>query len=249
MFVFVISMLLSISLSFPTEDFIKNYPTSFTTNNRVLGMVLTFNLVHIDPLIMILNEYVSMCEGGWEPTIVIFTVVNWSQQLRRLMRQKVYCYRTQSFIPIITSVHDSNVGTGLGAQHRVYMAEHLDSFDVFIYHEDDIVVKFGHLIAYLQETKTLHTIAPENGLHSSLIGFQRYRRLFKGDGHSPYGEQDVIEQELLEEMPDFHPVCISDKPYLHVHGNIHQAMWILTKSQVSMLQEKCSFLNQSSASR
>ena len=38
-------------------------------------------------------------------------------------------------------------------------------------------------------------------------------------------------------------------PYIHITGNLHQAMWIFTREQVHMLQEKCSFLNQSSPSR
>jgi hypothetical protein len=63
------------------------------------------------------------------------------------------------------------------------------------------------------------------------------------------GEQDIFEQDLMEETPNFRPTCISDSPYLVVEGNIHQAMWILIREQVDTLQGKCSFLNQSSPSR
>jgi hypothetical protein len=31
-------------------------------------------------------------------------------------------------------------------------------------------------------------------------GFQRYRRLYRGDIHTPYSENDIIEQELMEEV-------------------------------------------------
>lgn len=236
-------------LSYHHEDFVKNYPVAHTSHNKVMGLVLAYNLIHIDPIILILNEYLSMCEAGWDPTVVIFTTVQWSERLHRLFRQKMFCYRTGQFVPIMTSQHDPSIGLALGAQHRTFMAQHLDKFDVFIYHEDDIVVKLSHLVAYLNETRALHQLLPMGGMNDNLIGFQRFRRIFKVDGHSPYGEQDVLEQELLEEMPDFVPICITDKPYLVVRGNIHQAMWILTRSQVEMLQDKCSFLNQSSPSR
>jgi hypothetical protein len=53
----------------------------------------------------------------------------------------------------------------------------------------------------------------------------------------------------MEETPNFRPTCIANSPYLVVEGNIHQAMWILTREQVETLQGKCSFLNQSSPSR
>lgn len=246
---FVIGLLSERCWSYKSEDFVKNYPAPHTAHNKVMGLILAFNLIHIDPLIMIFNEYLSMCEAGWDPTVVVFTTVKWTPQLSRLFRQKMYCYQKGGFVNMVTSVHDPSIGLGLGAEHRQYMGQHLGQFDVFIYHEDDIVVKLSHLAGYMNETKTLHQLMPTNGLQEHLIGFQRFRRLFKGDGHAPYNEQDVIEQELLEEMPDFRPVCIQQKPYLHVHGNIHQAMWILTQQQVLMLQEKCTFLNQSSPSR
>eukprot|EP01034_Spumella_vulgaris_P033221 gene33221-40991_t len=55
--------------------------------------------------------------------------------------------------------------------------------------------------------------------------------------------------DLMEETPAFKPACVEGAPYLKVEGNIHQAMWVLTRSQVNLLQHKCSFLNQSSPSR
>jgi len=70
----------TISIEAKVEDFLgdaqlKNYPKPFTANNRILGMVLTYNTDHIDPLMLIFNEYVSMCEAGWNPTIVLFSIV------------------------------------------------------------------------------------------------------------------------------------------------------------------------------
>lgn len=80
----------------------------------------------------------------------------------------------------------------------------------------------------------------------SYQGFQRYRRLGFSAGQS---EKEVFEEELMEEVPQFKPICIEEQPYLVVHGNIHQAMWIFTKQQVLMLEEKCAFLEQNNPSR
>ena len=44
-------------------NFTENYPTAYSKNNRIIGFLLTYDLDHIDPLMIILNEYVSMCEG------------------------------------------------------------------------------------------------------------------------------------------------------------------------------------------
>lgn len=227
------------------------FPAENTPENRVLGLILAYNFDHIDPLLLILNEYVSMCEGGWAPTVVLFTVVNWSKRLKRYLSYNTYCYRTASSIPIRYHLAPESISIGLGALHRRVVADELNNFDVFVYHEDDIVFKHTHLQGYLWESKRLHQAAPEDGLAHHCIGFQRYRRLLRtGDiHHTAYGETDIIEQNLLEEMPAFQRICLGDVPYLKVLGNIHQAIWILTKDQVNMLQERCQFLNQSSPSR
>jgi hypothetical protein len=200
---------------------------------------------------MILHQYQAMCEGGWSPTIVFHTTVVWSNSLRRFLRQKTFCYRTNSSIPILFELSSPSVGTALAAEHRKTLIRELDNHDVFIYHEDDIIFKYSHLVAYLYETKRLHHLLPDNGLRDHVIGFQRYRRLWRGEqGHrSSYGEQDIFEQENMEETPNLSHMCIGDTPYLAVSGNTHQAMWIFTREQVNLLQEKCQFLNHSSPSR
>lgn len=228
------------------DPLMHKYPTPFTSHNKVLSMVLAFNLGHFDSLLLIINEYLSMCESGWDPTIAIFTGMKWPKGLRRFIRQKTFCYRTQSPLEVNIYEHDPKIGIGLGAEHRKHLANEVYNFDFFIYHEDDIVIKHSQIMAYLYETKKLHKLSPQDGLRDNCIGFQRYWKL---PSIESYGEADVLETELLEEMPNFSPICIQNSPYLHVGGNIHQAMWMFTKAQVLMLQDKCMFLNQSNPSR
>eukprot|EP01036_Dinobryon_divergens_P029057 gene29057-38109_t len=229
----------------------NSYPTAYSNHNRVLGMILAFNYDHIDPLNLIMGQYQSMCEGGWYPTVAVFTTANWSDTMKRYFRQRTFCYRINASIPIIVDVHPPSIGFGLGAEHRRFMGSQLDSHDVFIYHEDDILVKHSHLVAYLAETKKLRIGLGDSAIKDYSIGFQRYRRLVRSPNHHAInsGEQDIFEQDLMEETPNFRPTCIANSPYLVVEGNIHQAMWILTREQVETLQGKCSFLNQSSPSR
>ena len=239
----------SYGLRVQATNIVENYPTAHTKHNRIMSFILSFAYDHIDPLTLILNEYVSMCEGGWDPTIVLFTTTNWTDSMHRYMRQKSYCYRTEASIPIRLDVHDKSVGTGLAAMHKRILGEELHNFDYFVYHEEDMVFKYSHLVGYLNETRKLHELLPDNGLHDYVIGFQRYRRILRGDIHGGYGETDIFEQDILEEMPEFTPICIKDTPYLQVTGNTHQAIWAFTKGQLLMLQDKCNFLNHTSASR
>lgn len=200
---------------------------------------------------MILNEYLNMCEGGFMPTVILHTTVEWSPSLMRLMAQKSFCYRTNASVPIYLDMSDPSIGTALSAVHRKTLKKQLHDYDLFIYHEDDIIVKHSHVVAYLQETKVLHNLLPDDGLYNSVVGFQRYRRILRGAAshRGNYGEQDIYEQENMEEVPNLNAICIKDSPYLQVGGNTHQAMWMFTREQIIMLHEKCGFLDHNSPSR
>lgn len=200
---------------------------------------------------MILNEYLAMCEGGWNPTVVLHTTVEWSPSLLRMMRQKTFCYRINSSFPITLDMSDKSIGTALSAVHRETLKKQLHNYDLFIYHEDDIIVKNSHVVGYLHETKMLHHLLPENGLQDHVIGFQRYRRVLRpGEHHrGNFEEIEIYEQENMEEVPNLDQICVKDTPYIKVSGNTHQAMWMFTKQQILMLHDKCGFLDHKSASR
>ena len=85
----------SLSESEPEPD-----PAPHTPYNRVLGLICSYNYGHIDPLTLILNEYLYMCEGGWDPVIALFTTERWTSKIKRLYADKLYCYRTNSSVEI-----------------------------------------------------------------------------------------------------------------------------------------------------
>lgn len=236
--------------SMEVSEMMKNYPQAHSVNNRILGLILAFNLDHLDPLVLITNEYVSMCESGWKPTMVLFTTVTWSPDLHQYLRYKTFCYRINDYLDIRYSTHDKSEGTNLASFHRAYIAGEIDNFDLFAYHEDDIILKNSHLSAYLSETKNIYDASPET-LSSSLIGFQRYRRFLRSSGEyeNTYSDQDIIETDLLEETPTFQQICVNNTRLIHVKGNTHQGMWVLTQGQIRMLEERCNFTSYSSPSR
>ena len=208
------SGLFSIVLIYALGDsIVANYPTPNTEHNRIIAFVLNFNFKHIDPLLLIFNEYVSMCEGGWEPTVVLHTTVNWTSTMHRYFRQRTYCYRKGASINIRLDVHDSSVGTGLAMKHKAILQQEINNHEFFVYHEDDIIFKYSHLVGYLHETKKLHDLNPESELQSSVIGFLRYRRDLRAELQSVFQEQDIFEQEMLD-------TCVKDEPYLLLTGTL-----------------------------
>eukprot|EP01035_Chromulina_nebulosa_P000016 gene16-28_t len=92
-------------------------------------MILSHNLGHIDPLVLTINEYVSMCESGWVVVIGIFTATHWSPALVRYFRQRSFCYRTNSTLPILIFESESNISTSLAAEHRKYVAREFHNYD------------------------------------------------------------------------------------------------------------------------
>lgn len=213
------SVVLSLLLIYGrSESIVENFPAPNTNHNRIMAFILNFNFDHIDPLLLIFNEYVSMCEGGWEPTIILHTTVNWTSTMHRYFRHRTYCYRKGASINIRVDVHDESVSVGLSMKHKAILQQEIDNHDFFVYHEDDIIFKYSHLVAYLNETKTLHNLNPETELQSSVIGFLRYRRELRTELQTAFLEKDIFEQEWLEERPDIRPKCIKDEPYLLLTG-------------------------------
>lgn len=215
-----------------------------------------------------------MCEGGWEPTIEFITTVHVSDVLLRFMQQKAYCYRIDAPINITMHIpenasmdHNKISGLLLADVSRSLLARALNKHNVFIYQEDDIMLQYNHLTAYLTETRrfmnlfkhanesALSTVNKKKyyGMYDHCFGFQRYRRKLKTfeNRNFPMSDKDIIHQELLDEVPLFKPVCILGHPYVkvtshhsHAMTNPHQAMFILTRQQILIMQEKCKFLNQ-----
>jgi hypothetical protein len=218
-------------------------------------MILSFDLTHSDAVELILSEYLSMCEAGWDVTLMFYTTELWASELLTLMRRRTFCYRISDSIGLKFSVHPKSLGTSLSAQHRAELRNHLQFYDIFVYHEDDIIFKFKHLVAFVEETRLLQKILPRTEWINYCVGFLRYRRIMRHDAeiHSQiWSATDVIEQDMLEELPNLRQICLGPElstAYLLAEGNTHQAMWLLTRDQIEGLHEKCGFLNQTSASR
>ena len=157
------------------DPIVETWPRPFSPYNRIMAFVLSYDFGHMDPLLLILNEYISICEGGWNLTVVISTTANWTPTLHRYISEKVYCYRIGAEIPIRWDFHPANVSTALSAVHRNILGQELHNYDLFFYHEDDMIFKYAHIVGFLGETLRTHQLLPANGLRDHTIGFQRYR--------------------------------------------------------------------------
>jgi hypothetical protein len=231
-----------------------DFPEPFSSANKVLSMVVAFSLSRMDPLFHIIRGQQSMCEGGWDVSLVIFTAREVSPALERYLETRLYCHRIQKHITLIISKHDPTVQINLVEEMKDYMKSVWQQYDVYMYMEEDVIVEHQHLVGYLAETQKLWALLGKEKAQSQYsIGFQRYRRHLVSMEKNKVRRSDaeLLEQEFLEEVPLFYPVCLEGQPYMHVRGNkrtpaanVYQAMWILTKEQVAVLQGTCKFLDQ-----
>lgn len=89
---FTIFSLFTVAITSVTSH---EWPSPFTNNNRVLSLLLSYGFMRFDPILEILREYRTMCNAGWDPTVVIFTASEVSERMIRYLNNKVYCHRTE----------------------------------------------------------------------------------------------------------------------------------------------------------
>jgi hypothetical protein len=240
----ILILWLLVPLIFGLDKYLIDFPEPNTAHNRIFIQILHFDLHHMDSLELNLNEYLSMCEAGWNPSILIHTCGNYTNTVLKYIMDRTFCYRTKSFLPIKIRQYDSDIGVWLAAPHRLVAKEHINDFDFFIYMEDDMIFRYTMLTAFLHETKILQRVLPENGLADYCIGFQRFKR--SHHAKKEYVDGDNVVAEYLEELPKFDHICMNDEPYVVCHereDGVHQAIWSLTKQQLLTLQDRCNYLN------
>jgi len=194
---------------------------------------------HIQSMLMIMQEYRSVCEGGADVSIVLFTTLR-DENARRLKRhllENAFCYRVGYHLNLTLATHSPSTSIFLSEEHRKHIPNDLENFDIFIYQEDDILLQLPHIVSFLSETEKLRILGGPETLHQYNFGFQRFRRTVS--------KKMSLDGEYLEETPFFDPICIHGRPYFSVIGNPHQGMWILTREQLRALISKCKFNEQS----
>lgn len=237
-------ILLTASVSLALDKYLVDFPEPYTDHNRIHIQILNFDFHHIDSLNLNLNEILSMCEGGWDPTILIYSCANYSDTIMKYIVEKSFCYRTQTYIPIHVRQYDAGVGIWLSAPHRIVAKDLINNFDFFVYIEDDMIFRYTLLTAFLEETKMLQAVLPENGLADYCIGYQRFKKKHHKKGEYLDGENVIVEH--VDELPTFDHICLQDIPYVTCHAveeGVHQAMWSLTRQQILTLQDRCQYLD------
>ena len=52
--------------------------------------------------------------GGWDPTIVISTAIEWGQNVRWFIKYRTFCYRKNDYIEVRYDRYPKEIGFALG---------------------------------------------------------------------------------------------------------------------------------------
>jgi len=126
-------------------------------------------------------------------------------------------------LKIVKHFYPKDIGHFLTHTHKQIFTQNIETFDYFLYIEDDILLKESSVDLFMEESKTL----PPN----FVCGFLRYE--YKNDGEYSYlidchpehsvhrGGQGIIRNNYQ----------ITGNDYLELH-NVHQGCYLLSKVQL-----------------
>ena len=231
---------------------INSFPDLKSENNSLLAFIHAFDFLHLDPLLITLIEYVSLCESGWNVSIIIVSTKIWKSALQTSMRSKAFCYRSRSSIPIRYMVHQPGQNeTEYSILHSDILLNEIQNYDVFIYHNDDVLFRHAHIIAYYYESKKLLSYN-EKIVNDYIISFQRYfyrSRKLDEIKAIDWTEKDILQQHFFDEVMNYSIKCINNKYYLDIISNCEEKeLWIITQYQLQLLHNKCQLLHSNSLS-
>jgi len=143
-----------------TDPTIDDLPPLIQSSNRVLAAI-TSGSINQDVMVRQLDAYVAACEAGYEVHVVLVTYARWWDAAPSLFaKSRFACMRLGVDLPVVVwRVADAD--GKLAADHRRVFGALADVYDLYVSHEDDIMVRVAHLDYYVKWEAALRG----SGLH------------------------------------------------------------------------------------
>jgi len=161
-----------------TENSSQPTTTTVLSGKRILIAIASFDFSQFPLLEEVLDAYQDLCFAGASKVhIYIHTTVPYTVALIDLMNSRLQCDGLQIYIVVKTPALRLN----LVDCHRTLFYEKVDEYDVFIYSEDDILVKPTTVATYLQETLKVQKLTSKSPSEDYNIGIVRYEYNYPPD--------------------------------------------------------------------
>jgi hypothetical protein len=193
---------------------------------HVLFVILSFDFSQFNEFLQTLVGATEMCNFGWSIKIVIHTSKQYNESIWQRIYNRTYCKLERRRANVTAVVFPARLASRLAVPHRKLFEREMNNFDLFIYTEEDISVRFHHCLLYLWELSHLHG--------KYVPGFQRWI----------YFENERW-AETQEEPRDGHVRVIHLSGQWYHRPYPHQAMAIYTRNQLrhitSIAKKSCYF--------
>lgn len=116
-------------------------------------MLIMINAYHFNAseshVINSLETFTGWCEQGDEVHVAVDTASTHLAPYVFAAKQRFFCQRLGTSLPVIVNEYDPAIKLRIAGVHRELVSAKLDSYDWFLYAEDDLALRTHH-IQYLQ---------------------------------------------------------------------------------------------------
>mmetsp|Transcript_30964 Transcript_30964/g.36130 ORF Transcript_30964/g.36130 Transcript_30964/m.36130 type:complete len:492 (+) Transcript_30964:202-1677(+) len=226
----------------------SNHPT-LLQDKRILVAIASFDFSQFPLLEEVLDSYQDLCFAGSKVDIYIHTTVPYTVALIDLLNSRLSCDN----LKVIISVQSPALRLNLVDCHRTLFYEMIDVYDLFIYSEDDILVKPSTVATYLKETIKVEQLVGKSPADDFNIGIVRYEYNYPPDviinDKTRHATQNVTRvywehlwTPLVPKSLDKAPQSIVEDHYVTMQ-NAHQGMFLATRELLKAWKDRpnCQF--------
>mmetsp|Transcript_20478 Transcript_20478/g.29618 ORF Transcript_20478/g.29618 Transcript_20478/m.29618 type:complete len:368 (-) Transcript_20478:173-1276(-) len=200
---------------------------------KVLMAVPSYGTTNKAYLEEMIDSIRDMCEAGVQVTLALYltsnTPLNVSQSY--MLNSRMQCRHPRGHFKTKVIYLPPSTGKYFARPHRDLFFENMHKFNLFIYIEDDMMIRLRHIVAYIEETKKLKALTREKFTKYS-IGFLRYeinpQTRERTQFEHPDADFKIVEDPLL-----------NDDYITHPSSHHHQAMYMATPEQLEAWKESC----------
>mmetsp|Transcript_20518 Transcript_20518/g.36042 ORF Transcript_20518/g.36042 Transcript_20518/m.36042 type:complete len:427 (+) Transcript_20518:33-1313(+) len=235
---------------------------------KVLYIVPMYNFKQYVHTELMMGSVRDMCEAGAKVSFVLQTTESIPGYMTQIFKTQQYCANPAGDIQITVDTYDKNITMALSQQHRQYMYDRLERFDLFVYAEDDMHVRPAHLALFLREMALIERAKPDmwdkryrgtrylvgNIRWESALGIEETKedldqksRIAKyksyADHLSKIRDMGTSSRVYWENYPHWYrvtQVAPGLGPYMTMDLP-HTAMWVLHRRHLKALVDICGF--------
>ncbi len=144
---------------------------------KIAFMTASYKLTQYLTLWKTLESIRDICNAGFDVSIFIQAAagIEPNSTLFHRLQDTLYCARLRRNIDFFIQTFP-DIGFGLNSKHRGIMRDVLDTYDLFVYAEEDMLITSNHVINYLDELDSLKQDLPTSW-KNYFPGFLRLLRM------------------------------------------------------------------------